>query len=95
MRFALWWMNMSMTFLRLLGISILLCFLCNVELPAAAQTTLQPETEHQESITGRAAQAKANGKREVTFPSVVTSYPSLVSGLTHALSEFTVVVGTR
>lgn len=62
-------------------------------MPIIAQTILQPEAEHQESITSRAAAAKANGKLEVSFPSGVTSYPVLAGGLAHATSEFTVVLG--
>ena len=85
-------MNMSMTPFRLFTLSMVFSFL-NCGLPVVAQTPLQPEAEHQESIASRAAQGKTEGKSEVTFPSVGTSYPVVAGGLTHATSEFTVVVG--
>ncbi len=85
-------MTMNMTSFRLRNISIAL-FLLNCGLPIVAQTILQPEAEQRQSIASRAAEGKADGKQEVSFPSGVTSYPVLADGLTHATSEFTVVVG--
>lgn len=51
-------------------------------------------TNGPELVTERAAAAKAAGKTEVTFPSLTNTYPVEVKGLTHAIMEFTVVVGT-
>jgi hypothetical protein len=59
-----------------------------------AQGPLQPEAQHRESIASRAAQAKAEGKTVVSFPSPVVSYPIAATGLTRAVAQFTVVVGT-
>jgi len=53
----------------------------------------QPEVEPTQSIASRAAAAKADGKAAVSFPSKGVSYPVAPDGLTHAVSEFTVVVG--
>jgi hypothetical protein len=47
-----------------------------------------------ELVSARAAAAKAAGKTEVTFPSLTNTYPVEAKGLTHAITEFTVVVGT-
>ena len=60
-----------------------------------AQSALQPEAQPRESITSRAAQAKAEGKTAVSFPSPSVSYPIVAKGLTRAVAQFTVEwVGT-
>ncbi len=52
------------------------------------------DTSGPELVSARAAAAKAAGKTEATFPSLTNTYPVEAKGLTHAASQFTVVVGT-
>lgn len=75
-------------------ISSLMFWIALVALSMVAQSAITPEVEDRESITGRAAKTKAEGKTAVSFASPGVSYPVASTGLTHAVSEFTVVVGT-
>jgi hypothetical protein len=71
--------------------SIFVCLVIS-NFMAAAQSA--PQVEHVTTIAERAAAAKASGSREAAFPFPGVIYPIVPSGLIHASSQFSLVVGT-